>query len=365
MSENAAQQLIAQRIEYYRTLKGMQQAKLSELMGFKNRQTLSDIERRARNVSSDELKKFADIFGVSPMAIVDAFQPALSVEFSWRTSDAKTAFSDFEQQGTELLNLITTLRRKLDIDPITIPALRLGKQSSFEDVEHAANKLINTYQLGGFPAARLEALYEKLNIDCVYLQLPEHTSGATMVSDEAVLAVVNANEVKGRRNFDKAHELFHCMTWRTMPPQHIDITLKQGKKSRTETLADVFASALLMPKDTVLNELPEKLTIESLMALADRFEVSTDALVWRLVALKKMKKADGRKIIDSGIPAGNGNSDNTQPHSLLSFPVLDVIAQGIDTGLISVRRVAAILNMTIDKLAETYQSHDLNPPFDL
>ncbi|MDT7526964.1 XRE family transcriptional regulator [Pseudidiomarina sp. GXY010] len=361
------QQLIAQRITYFRKLRKIKQQELSNLMAFNQRQTLSDIERGERQVRADELIRFAELLEVPPMALLDAYEPALDVEFSWRTDNEGAALADFEKRGSSILNLLITLRRKLNIAPVAISALPLGERNSFEDAQLAAEKLVDEYELGNHPGLVLHKLYEKLNIDCIYLDLPSHISGAAMASDEALLAVVNSNQVRGRRNFDKAHELFHCLTWRTMKPSHIDrVQVNLGaKRSRIEQLADAFAGALLMPKASLIGSLPETLTAQALTQVANDFEVSFDSIVWRLVSLDRISKTDAQMFLRGERPPGNGDSANLVPHKLLSESYLKVLSSGISAGLISVRRAADIIGISIDALASTYREHDLAVPFDL
>ncbi|MFC0444272.1 helix-turn-helix domain-containing protein [Pseudidiomarina halophila] len=361
------QQLISQRINYFRKARGLKQQELSELMAFNQRQTLSDIERGERMVKPKELIRFAEILNVKPTAFLDAFEPAVDVEFSWRTNDEHTAFAEFEQRGRNIINLLTTLRRKLNIAPASVSSLPLGEKNSYEDAQNAAERLVLEHDLGPYPGKVLNKLYEVLNIDCIYLELPDFISGAAMVSDEALLAVINAKQVRGRRNFDKAHELFHCLTWRTMKPMHIDrVKLnRNSKRSRTEQLADAFAGALLMPSDSLQTAITDDITLESLTSVANNFEVSFDALVWRLVSLGNLTNADAQHLLKQEREPGNGDAENLKPHSLMSHSYLSVIAKGIEHGLISVRRVATLLGISIDALHDAYHQHGMDAPFDM
>lgn len=366
-SQTEQQHLIAQRISYFRNLRNINQQDLSNMMAFNQRQTLSDIERGERQVQADELVRFAEFLEIPAMALLDAYEPALDVEFSWRTDNESAALADFEKRGSNILNLLITLRRKLNIAPVAISSLPLGERNSYEDAQLAAEKFVEEYELGDRPGLVLHKLYEQLKIDCIYLDLPDHISGAAMASDEALLAVVNANQVRGRRNFDKAHELFHCLTWRTMKPSHIDrVQVNLGtKRSRIEQLADAFAGALLMPKVPLLRSLPESLTASALMKIANDFEVSFDSIVWRLVSLDRISKTEAKVFLKVERPPGNGHAANLVSHKLLSESYLKVLSSGITAGLISVRRVADIIGISIDALASTYRQHDLAVPFDL
>jgi hypothetical protein len=75
-------------------------------------------------------------------------------------------------------------------------------------------------------------------------------------------------------------------------------------KERVEKLADVFASALLLPSEHLLSALSarvegKKISFESLVEIAREFDVSIDALLWRLVNLGRLDAAGVKKILNS------------------------------------------------------------------
>ena len=111
--------------------------------------------------------------------------------------------------------------------------------------------------------------------------------------------LINANDVPWRRNFDLAHELFHIVTWNVFNREEVgDGTVK----TRPEQFADVFASSLLLPQEQLLEALEEvavdkTIRFVDIVELAKEFQVSTDAIFWRLVNLKVLKKERVKKII--------------------------------------------------------------------
>ena len=74
----------------------------------------------------------------------------------------------------------------------------------------------------------------------------EGVSGAACRLPALDAVLINRREAPGRRHFDLAHELFHILTWDTMPPEHVE-DASEHSKNRVEQLANSFASALLMP----------------------------------------------------------------------------------------------------------------------
>jgi len=113
--------------------------------------------------------------------------------------------------------------------------------------------------------------------------------------------LLNAKNVRWRRNFDLAHELFHLLTWDIFRSSKNgdDILASQGE----EKLATCFASHLLMPTDVTrlaINEVSESRTISfsNLFDIARQFDVSVEALVWRMHFLYNRNEDDTRRDIE-------------------------------------------------------------------
>ena len=92
---------------------------------------------------------------------------------------------------------------------------------------------------------------------------------------------MNTTEAPWRRNFSFGHELFHLITWDS----------PNCSEPVVHKLANAFASSLLLPSDVVTPEFERRLTprgisLADLITLAREFEVSTEALLWRLVNLR-------------------------------------------------------------------------------
>jgi len=113
--------------------------------------------------------------------------------------------------------------------------------------------------------------------------------------------LINVNDAPWRRNFDLAHELFHIITWDVFSPDEIG---NGTTKTRPEQYADIFASSLLLPEAHLLDTLKETATdneirVIDIIELAKEFGVSTEAVFWRLVNLKKLKKSQALKVLDN------------------------------------------------------------------
>jgi len=112
------------------------------------------------------------------------------------------------------------------------------------------------------------------------------------------------NDAPWRRNYDLAHEFFHLITWDYFSPEEIYKRNKHGK-NRIEQLADVFASAFLLPEEELRNEFKKRIkknhiSYLDLTEIAREFDVSIEALLWRLVNLNLIEKDTVIKEFERG-----------------------------------------------------------------
>ena len=168
---------------------------------------------------------------------------------------------------------------------------------------------------------------------------------------DAVL--IARGEAPGRRNFDLARQFFRILTWNEMPPKHLEQAGDFGG-NRAEKLANNFASALLMPRAALearvdWAQLEMKDLVAQLNSTADELGVTASDMRWRLVALKKLNKGIARSIPDAALESNGGGKLRDQP-PLFSRAFVEVLAEGIDRGFVSVRRAARVVGVVVEDL---------------
>jgi Zn-dependent peptidase ImmA (M78 family)/DNA-binding XRE family transcriptional regulator len=362
------QALIGKRIKAARQRAGLTQHQLSNGLGFKDRQTLSAIESGLRKVSAEELLRAMQVLGCALEYFTDPFRLDGEGSFSWRTSTKNAELIDeFESWAGRCLALYRELADYKDV--LTAP-LRLGltTRSSYEDAHGAAEWLAREWELGNLPAAGLEeAIRERLRAQVLYVDAPDGISGAGVRLSELSAILINRNEPTGRRHFDLAHELFHVLTWDTIKPDHSEDAAQMKPKKRSEQLANCFASALLMPEGALRAWWEEKphdgeSQLRSWMGeSALELQVTVPALLWRLVQLGMLDK-DAVGAYEHG-PLTVDDAE-AKPR-IFSLDFVKVVKRGIEEGRISIRRAAAVLDMSIDELANLFREHSMEVPFDL
>ena len=254
--------------------------------------------------------------------------------------------------------------------PFMRRALGLTRRSRFEDAMRAGERFAVEFELGDAPATRLsEAMERKLGILVLMVDADRDISGAACRLPELDAVLIARREVAGRRHFDLAHELFHILTWDAMPPEHSEAAQETGG-NRVEQLANNFAAAVLMPSASLRRfggwaDLAAEELIRRLNAAADELQVTSSALRWRLVALGELKPAAARALPEAALRNnGRAEADDVAP-APFSQPFMEVMGLAIDHGLVSVRRMAGLLAVTVEGLAELFASHGVQPPVDL
>ena len=234
----------------------------------------------------------------------------------------------------------------------------------------AGERFAAEFRLGDAPATCLSEIMEReLGILVLMVDADRDISGAACRLPELDAVLIARREVVGRRHFDLAHELFHILTWDAMPPEHYEAAQETGR-TRVEQLANNFAAALLMPAAAlrrfgVWSNLVEEEMIRRLNAAADELQVTSSALRWRLAALGELKPAAARALPEAAL-RNNGRAEAKEvPPAPFSRPFMEVMGMAMDRGVVSVRRMAGLLDVTVEGLAELFASHGIERPVEL
>jgi Zn-dependent peptidase ImmA (M78 family)/DNA-binding XRE family transcriptional regulator len=363
---------IGPRIKALREERKLSQDELARLFGFKDRQTVSAIETGERRVTADELVIAVEKLGASLDYFTDPFLLVGEGRFSWRqTNVGPQRLNAYERSAGRWIAAFRAIAPQVGrAAPLLRRALGLQKGSRFEDAMEAGERFATEFELGDVPAKRLvEVMERELGILVLMVDAFQGISGAACRLPELDVVLINRHEVEGRRHFDLAHELFHILTWDAMPPEHSEEVLETGG-NRVEQLANNFASAVLMPRP-VLDRYGDWSVIDAgelagrLNAVANELQVTASALKWRLVAMSRLKPAVARAIPDAALRNNGHDAGPATVPPLFSKPFMEVIGLAIDEGHVSARRAGALVDLTIDDLADLFTTHGVPSPVEL
>lgn len=362
---------IGARIKALREERKLSQDDLARLFGFKDRQTVSAIETGVRRVTADELVLAVDKLEAPLEYFTDPFRLVGEGRFSWRQSGvAPDRLQAYEHEAGRWIAAFRALAPQVGRETRLLrSALGLTRHSRFEDAMQAGERFVAEFDLGAAPALRLAEVMERLGILVLMVDAAAGISGAACRLPEMDAVLIARREVPGRRHFDLAHELFHVLTWETMPPEHSEEAGETGG-NRVEQLANNFAAAVLMPVGALerfgdWSRLDGEELAVRLNSAADELHVTSSALGWRLVALGALTKATARSLPETAL-RNNGHGDvETFPPPSFSKPFMEVMGLAIDKGLVSVRRAAALLDGTVEDLADLFAKHGVKASVEL
>lgn len=350
---------IGRRIRWFREQRELTQDELAKRLGFKDRQTLSDIEAGKRKVAPDELVEITHALGIDLEAVLDPFRLVGEGGFNFRVEKNvdRATVEAFAEEASRWIATYRELGRQAGVEPLRLgQKLELTRESSFEDAAASAEVLRARWNLGDVPAETLEhALERELGTLVLFVDAPAGVSGAASHLPGLQTILVNRNEAPSRRAFDLAHEVFHIMTWDAMPPARIEgWEPKPTKGNRVEQLANAFAASLLMPESVVRARWAERGDAdlgEWLVGTARTFRVSPMALQWRLVTLGLLSKAQMVEVV------GNG-ADPSVPQPLpFSAPFIARVHEAVEAGRLSLRRAAGLLGLSLRVFADVCRSY--------
>jgi len=306
ITKEKREESLNKRIIAAREAAGFSITEAAQKLKFKNYQTLSAIEKGLRKINAHELILIARLYGrnldyflesdIAPDPI-----PLWRKEANTDVNQVQRQFLSFLENYSNLEHLLGLKRRWKDIlknydrDDFS--------DNGFEQADKLGAEIHDFLDLGSRPYSNLlDMLENNLRFKILHLPLGDGISGASVVDNNLGVGIlINLDDRPWRRNFDLAHELFHVITWNVFSHEEIGTGTT---KTRPETYANIFASSLLLPEVHLRDALKEtvtdkKLRLIDIIELAKDFGVSTEAVLWRLVNLKILKKSQAQKVLDN------------------------------------------------------------------
>jgi len=165
------------------------------------------------------------------------------------------------------------------------------KKINLETADLMAAKMRSEYlRISSSEPVNMKTTLRQLNILTLYRPLSDELFGLSLVTSDRQhrFMLVNSNSTRGRQHFTIAHELYHLYFDENPKPHFCSVS---NLTDLAERSANLFASALLMPKDGLLqnisaSELSSKeVDVDTLLRLEQLFGISHRTLVVRLKEL--------------------------------------------------------------------------------
>lgn len=167
----------------------------------------------------------------------------------------------------------------------------------YSRIRRIAADLLDNHSIKPGPVP-VEDLAKASGVQVVYRNFNNEISGALVRRGTSAIIAVAAEQPHVRQRFTIAHELGHFLLHPTDGEEvHVDKHFRVQFRSPTSSTAEdvgeieanAFAAALLMPEEWILRE-TRQVTFdfddpEAVRELAERYDVSTQAMTFRLTNL--------------------------------------------------------------------------------
>lgn len=361
-------ELLGTRIRSARVRLSLSQEDLAKQVGFTVPQIISQVEKGQREVKAWELVKLAQALQVEVPDLLATEEPEPYPVILWRASP-KRQKELIEAEFIQRCQQYVLLEQLCEIGIQRVLPVRDMKLAtmSFQDAEQFGDEIRAQFELGARPATSLlSTLEDAYGVKIWYRNLGEEGSAASVVASFGAGILMNSVEAPWRRNFSFGHELFHLLTWQSIPMQLLkdDVALKE----RIEQLANAFASNLLLPTEAIELALDGrikdgKIYYADIIGIAREFNVSTAALLYRLRGLGLLDEETVQSLLaDSAFRALDRASMGclwwTPPEIPERFARLAFIAY--QKGRLSRARLAQFLNTSLIDLTDVLLEYGLD-----
>ena len=172
------------------------------------------------------------------------------------------------------------------------------KRLTISEADALATKFRFDHGLTESEPINAKTLLRKLNITVMYRPLSENSYGISCRSNtNKMFMLINSASTRGRQHFTIAHELYHLF-YDKKPVPHICF----GTSSGEERNANLFASALLLPREGILQMISSeeitghKVELATILRMEQMFQVSRINLLLRLKELGLISEALLQKL---------------------------------------------------------------------
>lgn len=287
--------MFSERLKLARKRSGFSLRELSDRLDYSiSAQAIGKYERGEMMPSSGVALKLAKSLDVSMSYLFSPSDAKLeSVEFRKSSKSKARERSIVEAAVLDQVDRYLSIEEILDIGSHEWkkPNDKLYKIESLSDAEEVAEDVRIKWNLGGDAIPNMTDLLEEKGVKVLKVDIPLSVDGISCEvvrpNKEKVPVIVGAKSKSfERRRFTLAHELGHML-------------LNVADGLNEEKACNLFASALLMPRDALLMEIGERrkaFGYEELIQVKKIFGVSAASLVVRMNSLNVITEASMTKI---------------------------------------------------------------------
>ncbi|NKE56667.1 ImmA/IrrE family metallo-endopeptidase [Lentzea sp. PSKA42] len=275
------------RLRLARELRGLSQVQLAKEAGSVTAASISQFENGHTKPASSTMHRLAVALRV-PLAFFAApARPPAQEEINGYFRSLRSTAPKDRQQALAHVHLARELTLELE-KYVRLPELNVPRFPATEDqplssadVVQAAARVRSYWNVPRGPVADVVRLLEQNGVVVARFRVSIEKVDAFCVDfpDRPVVALGADKGLRDRSRFDAAHELGHLVLHGADGPV---------ADKATESQANEFAAAFLMPAEDIAHELPARLDWPTLLRLKAKWHVSLAALLVRAKTLGVM-----------------------------------------------------------------------------
>lgn len=295
---------------------------------------------------SKKLIDFADAYEVKSIDLLKVYN-APEMKFTSFRKKKRLTGQNLKLLEELIQDEVAKYLEIIEMNNIDNNNIKLKKYScnSYDEAEKAANDFRNYIKISNKqPISDLINILENLGIIIIQIKNPDNRFDdfdglSEIVNNIPVIVLLDDIKDGARQRFTIAHELGHLIL--NISNDELD----------EEKLCNRFASALLMPKDAVINEFGisrKNINFFELTAFKNEFKVSYTAIIYRLKDLNIISEYLYKKLsIFLSQRIGKNDPKPIQPE--ISYQFKKIVYKLEANEIISLNKACELLEVTIDE----------------
>ena len=269
--------IIAKRIRSARNLAGFSLRELSDKMeGLVSHNAIKKYEMGLMMPDSKVLIALATALNVKTDYFFRPYEVSIdNIEFRKKSKLLVKEANSIKEKVTDAISNYIELEQFLNLSSLFMNPLNEHLISTGEDVEEAVNLLLKSWKLGINALPNVVELLEDKGIKVIEIDDNELFDGLSgWANNNIPVIVINKNFSVDRKRLTALHELAHLLL---VFHENVD---QKGK----ERLCHRFAGAMLMPKETFIQEIGSSrrdISIPELIVLKETYGISMQAIMAR------------------------------------------------------------------------------------
>jgi Zn-dependent peptidase ImmA (M78 family)/transcriptional regulator with XRE-family HTH domain len=269
--------IIAKRIKSARNLAGFSLRELSDRMeGVVSHNAIKKYEMGLMMPDSKVLLALANALNVKTDYFFRPYEVSIeNIEFRKKSKLLVKEANSIKEKVTDSISNYIELEQFLNITSVFINPLKDIIISNGEDIEIAVNTLLHSWKLGFNALPNVVELMEDKEIKVIEIADNENFDGLSgWANNNIPVIVINKNFPVDRKRLTALHELGHLLLV-------FDENVEQKQK---EKFCHRFAGAMLMPKETFIQEVGlsrKDISIPELIAIKGTYGISMQAIMAR------------------------------------------------------------------------------------